>query len=167
MEIHVLEKYGERMERRIAMLNRVIRKVTTEKVALCHDLKEVRKWAMWISGGKTIKQKRGSKCQGPRGEHVWHVRGTPGRASVVGTEWISTRLSQKKQETKLCNPLFSTEVAGFYGNFVQIGTDGSVPVHGLDDEVWIGLQSQLHALGTVHKWHSQSWWAGPCRLLCL
>lgn len=43
MEIHVSVKYGERMERRIAVLNRVIRKVTTAKVILCHDLKEVRK----------------------------------------------------------------------------------------------------------------------------
>lgn len=60
MEIHVLEKYGERMERRIAMLNRVIRKVTAVKVALYHDLKEMSYVDIW---GETYQTKKGQQMQ--------------------------------------------------------------------------------------------------------
>lgn len=65
--------------------------------------------------------------------------------------------SQRKQEAKLWNPLFITEVAGLYGTFVQIrercflragiGTQ----VHGLINDLWTGPWFLLSALGMVHK----------------
>lgn len=49
----------------IAILNRVVRNSFIEKVTLLSDLKEVRKLAVWISGGKEFQKegKAGAKIK--------------------------------------------------------------------------------------------------------
>lgn len=120
---------------------------------------------MWISRGRPNEKKGAANAKALGREHVWHVRGTPRRPVLEQSEQID--YIREETGIKLCNPLFRTEVAGFYGTFVQtrkryfLWTEAAAQVHGLGNEVCIVFQSQLDAY-----WHSKTCRARPCAFCC-
>lgn len=100
---------------------------------------------------KTCHAKRSSRCRGPRmsGLLEGHLGGRcPWNRVNKGIK------PERKQEAKLCNPLFSTEVLGLCDTFVQIGKRcflcyrcSCTPVLDLANEVRPGRQSLFDAFG--------------------